>query len=50
MLDHYDQTGQLPKWSENNGESYVMVGDPADPIIADAYAFGATGLQHRGRH
>ena len=41
MLDEYDQTGQLPKWELNNGESYVMVGDPADPIIADAYAFGA---------
>ncbi len=25
----------------NNGETYVMVGDPADPIIADYYAFGA---------
>jgi predicted alpha-1,2-mannosidase len=41
MLDQYDQTGQLPKWELNNGESYVMVGDPADSIIADAYAFGA---------
>ncbi|MFZ7087646.1 GH92 family glycosyl hydrolase [Curtobacterium sp. RRHDQ10] len=41
MLNQYDQTGQLPKWALNNGESYVMVGDPADPIIADAYAFGA---------
>lgn len=41
MLDQYDQTGQLPKWALQDGESYVMVGDPADPIIADAYAFGA---------
>lgn len=41
MLNQYDQSGMLPKWSMNNGESYVMVGDPADPIIADAYAFGA---------
>lgn len=41
MLDQDDQTGQLPKWALDNGESYVMVGDPADPIIADAYAFGA---------
>ncbi|MBN9620378.1 MAG: glycoside hydrolase family 92 protein, partial [Actinobacteria bacterium] len=44
MLDQYDQTGQLPKWELNNGESYVMVGDPADSIIADAYAFGARGF------
>lgn len=42
MLNQYDQTGMLPKWALNNGESFVMVGDPADAIIADAYAFGAT--------
>ncbi|MEV6192071.1 lectin [Streptomyces sp. NPDC051920] len=41
MVDDYAQTGLFPKWSENNGESYVMVGDPADAIIADYYAFGA---------
>ncbi len=41
MLNDYDQTGMMPKWALNNGESYVMVGDPADSIIADAYAFGA---------
>ncbi len=41
MLDDYDQGGMLPKWAQANGESYVMVGDPADAIIADAYAFGA---------
>ena len=44
MVDDYTQTGQFPKWSENNGESYVMVGDPADEIIADYYAFGAHGF------
>jgi predicted alpha-1,2-mannosidase len=44
MLNGYDQTGLLPKWASNNGESYVMVGDPADAIIADAYAFGARGF------
>lgn len=41
MTDDYAQTGVFPKWSENNGESYVMVGDPAAAIIADYYAFGA---------
>ena len=41
MLNDYDQSGMLPKWAQANGESYVMVGDPADAIIADAYAFGA---------
>lgn len=44
MLDIYNQTGMLPKWSENNGEAYIMVGDPADPIITGAYAFGARGF------
>ena len=44
MLEDYSQTGSLDKWSEDNGESYIMVGDPADPIIADAYAFGARGF------
>jgi predicted alpha-1,2-mannosidase len=41
MLNDYTQTGQLPKWSLANGETYVQVGDPADAVIADAYAFGA---------
>ncbi|MER5548548.1 lectin [Streptomyces sp. NPDC002589] len=41
MVDDYRQTGLFPKWSENNGETHVMVGDPADEIIADYYSFGA---------
>ncbi|WP_255952786.1 lectin [Streptomyces odontomachi] len=44
MLNGYDQTGLLPKWASNNGESYVMVGDPGAAIIADAYAFGVRGF------
>lgn len=44
MLTDYDQSGRMPKWALNNGESYVMVGDPADAIIGDAYAFGARGF------
>jgi predicted alpha-1,2-mannosidase len=44
MLNGYDQTGLLPKWASNNGESYVMVGDPGASIIADAYAFGVTNF------
>ncbi|WP_338257382.1 GH92 family glycosyl hydrolase [Dictyobacter halimunensis] len=41
MVNDYAQSGQLPKWAAANGETYVMNGDPADAIIADAYAFGA---------
>ena len=48
MLNDYAQSGQLPKWSEDNGESYIMVGDPADSIIADAYAFGAKDFNETG--
>jgi predicted alpha-1,2-mannosidase len=41
MVDDYAQDHMLPKWMENNGESYIMVGDPADSILADYHAFGA---------
>ncbi len=41
MVADYAQDGMFPKWMEDNGESYVMVGDPADSILADYYAFGA---------
>ena len=44
MVDDYAQDGMFPKWMQNNGETYVMVGDPADSIIADYYAFGATNF------
>lgn len=44
MLADYAQGGELPKWVENNTETHVMVGDPADAILADYYAFGATGF------
>ncbi len=41
------QSGWLPKWSLVNAESAVMGGDPADPIIASAYAFGARDFDVR---
>jgi Glycosyl hydrolase family 92 len=44
MLNDYQQTGLLPKWNLADGETFVQVGDPADAIIADAYAFGARGF------
>jgi YVTN family beta-propeller protein len=36
--------GALPKWPVANGESGVMNGDAADPILTDTYAFGARGF------
>jgi hypothetical protein len=44
MLNGFDQSGRLPKWSVASDESYIMVGDPALPAIASAYAFGARGF------
>ena len=44
LLDAGDQLGWLPKWPVANGESGVMNGDAADPILAGLYAFGATGF------
>jgi predicted alpha-1,2-mannosidase len=41
MLADATQSGCLPRWSYANGQSMTMVGDPADPIIASAAAFGA---------
>jgi predicted alpha-1,2-mannosidase len=41
MVDDYAQSGRFPKWMLDDGESYDMAGDPADPILADYYAFGA---------
>ena len=44
MLNDYSQSGCLPKWSVANYHTDTEDGDSADPIIAEAYAFGATGF------
>lgn len=48
LIEDGQEIGQLPKWLVANAETGLMVGDPSDAIIADAYAFGArnfdTGL------
>lgn len=36
--------GGLPLWSLYNDETLIMAGYPADPYIANAYAFGATNF------
>jgi len=41
VLADFRETGQLPRWSLANTETYEMVGDPADAILADLWAFGA---------
>lgn len=35
------QGGALPKWAYGASETGVMIGDPADVMIANAWAFGA---------
>jgi predicted alpha-1,2-mannosidase len=44
LLVDAGQSGCLGRWPYANGQSMTMVGDPADPIIASAAAFGATGF------
>lgn len=42
LLVDYQQGGTFPRWGVLTEDSGVMMGDPAAPIIADFYAFGAT--------
>jgi predicted alpha-1,2-mannosidase len=41
LLTDAQQSGCLPKWPLANGQTMEMVGDPADPMLASAAAFGA---------
>jgi len=42
LLNDYQQGGAFPRWGVTTMDSGVMMGDPAAPIVADFYAFGAT--------
>ncbi len=44
LLNDEHQGGWLPKWGYDNDYTGVMNGDAADPVIAEAYAFGARGF------
>jgi predicted alpha-1,2-mannosidase len=41
LLNDEAQGGWLPKWGFANDYTQVMNGDAADPMLAEAYAFGA---------
>ena len=41
LVNDAEQGGWLPKWPTANTYTGMMGGDSADPMIADAYAFGA---------
>jgi predicted alpha-1,2-mannosidase len=47
LLNDQAQGGWLPKWGFANDYTGVMNGDAADPILADAYAFGARDFDAR---
>lgn len=42
--DALQGSGSLPRWEQANADSHGMSGDDGDVIVADAYAFGATGF------
>lgn len=42
------ESGWLPRWSVAAGQTDVMVGDPADAMLAGAYAFGARDFDRAG--
>ena len=44
LLKDYEQGGAFPRWGVMTEDSGVMMGDPAAPMIADFYAFGATNF------
>jgi predicted alpha-1,2-mannosidase len=44
LLNLYSENKILPQWGYLNLDNYAQVGDPADAIIADYYAFGATSF------
>jgi putative alpha-1,2-mannosidase len=44
MIDFAQQGGSWDRWTVANGYTGVMNGDPYHIIVANAYAFGATGF------
>ena len=44
LLLDYQQGGAFPRWGVMTEDSGIMMGDPAAPMIADFYAFGATNF------
>ncbi len=44
LLVDYQQGGAFPRWGTTTEDSGVMMGDPAAPMIADFFAFGATNF------
>ncbi|HEY8583081.1 MAG TPA: GH92 family glycosyl hydrolase, partial [Capillimicrobium sp.] len=47
LVADWRESGHLPKWSLREGHTNVMVGDPADLLIAGAHAYGARDFPAR---
>jgi predicted alpha-1,2-mannosidase len=47
LLDHADASGRLPIWPIWGGETGTMIGEPALPVLADAWAKGFRGFDGR---
>jgi len=47
LLEDYLQGGAFPRWGVAGGDTGIMMGDPAAPMIAGFYAFGATNFAAR---
>ena len=47
LLADFEQSGFLPKWAFADYDSAEINGDSADPILADAYAFGVRNFDAR---
>jgi predicted alpha-1,2-mannosidase len=45
LINDAQQCGAFPRWSNNNTETGVMIGDPGSIIIANTYAFGARNFE-----
>jgi predicted alpha-1,2-mannosidase len=48
LVNFYAQNHILPRWGYLNLDNYAMIGDPADAIIADYYAFGTRHFDESG--
>jgi predicted alpha-1,2-mannosidase len=44
LVNNAQSCGYFVMWSQNNADDDVMAGDPGALIMANAYAFGATGF------
>jgi predicted alpha-1,2-mannosidase len=44
LLDHAEASGRLPIWPIWGGETGTMIGEPALPVLADAWAKGFRGF------